>query len=894
MSTEKYVYFFGKGEAEGNGEMKQLLGGKGAGLAEMTRAKLPVPAGFTITTEVCQLYYQNNKKYPDGLEASVKDNLAKLEAAAGKKLGDPDDPLLVSVRSGAPVSMPGMMETILNLGLTDKSVEGLAKKTDNRRFAYDAYRRFIMMYGSTAMGIDRAKFDEIFDEVKEKKTRVRLGTAADVKIGDTDVNAEELLEVIEKSKALYKKEIKEDFPQDPIAQLWGAIGAVFNSWMAEKAVTYRRVENLVGIKGTAVNVMQMVFGNKGNTSGTGVCFTRDPNSGENVFYGDYLFNAQGEDVVAGIRTPIKLSEFEKEDKKAYDQLCEVRALLEKHYKDMQDMEFTVEEGTLYMLQCRTGKRLPAAAFKMAVDMVEEGLITKEEAIMRIKASDIEGIFYPAIDYKQDNLKESFMVKGIDAVPGAAAGKICFSAAKAEELAANKEKAILVRKETSPEDVGGMHAAQGILTATGGKTSHAAVVARGWGKCCIVGCEKLIIDYEKGECSCGGITLKEGDYITLDGTRGDVYKGELKLVQAKQPDSYKTLMKWVDEFRTIGVRTNADQPEDAKVALEHGAEGIGLCRTEHMFFNDEKRILAIREMIVANTTEGRQKALAKLLPIQTKDFEGIFKVMDGKGVTIRLIDPPLHEFVPHDKEGQQKLAEALNISFASVKDRVQQLHEANPMLGHRGCRLAITYPEILEMQVTAIMSAACNMQKKGVTVLPEIMIPLTIDPKEFTLLEKKVRCVADDVMKKNGVTVAYKVGTMIETPRAALLADKIAAHAEFFSFGTNDLTQMTLGVSRDDAGKFLPDYVDEQKAGVFAADPFQSLDQEGVGMLVKSGIEKGRAARADLKVGICGEHGGDLESVKFCCRAGMSYVSASPFRVPIARLAAAQAAIEAKK
>ncbi|MGP1455310.1 MAG: pyruvate, phosphate dikinase [Treponema sp.] len=893
MGEEKYVYFFGNGEAEGNGTMKQLLGGKGAGLAEMTRAKLPVPAGFTITTEVCQLYYKNEKKYPDGLKQAVETQLKKLEDITGKRLGDPADPLLVSVRSGAPVSMPGMMETILNLGLTDKSVEGLAQKTANRRFALDAYRRFIMMYGSTAMGIEREKFDAVFDAVKEKYTRARLNVKAPAKIGDTDVNEDELAEVIKDSKALYKKEIKVDFPQDPIEQLWGAIGAVFNSWMAEKVVTYRRVENLVGIKGTAVNVMQMVFGNKGNTSGTGVCFTRDPNSGANEFYGDYLFNAQGEDVVAGIRTPMKLDEFAKEEPKAYKQLCDVRKLLESHYKDMQDMEFTVEEGTLYMLQCRVGKRLPAAAFRMAVDMVNEGLISKEEAVMRIKAGDIEGIFYPAIDYKQENLKASFLVSGIDAVPGAAVGKICFSAAKAEELAARKEKAILVRKETSPEDVGGMYAAQGILTATGGKTSHAAVVARGWGKCCIVGCEKLTIDYEKKECSYNGITLKEGDYITLDGTHGNVYVGELKLMQAEQPEAYKTLMQWVDEIRTVKVRTNADQPEDARIAVSHGAEGIGLCRTEHMFFNDEKRILAVREMIVAATTEGRKKALAKLLPIQIKDFEGIFKAMDGKNVTIRLIDPPLHEFVPHDKEGQQKLAEALNVDFKSVKERVEQLHEANPMLGHRGCRLVITYPEILDMQVSAIITAACNMQKKGVTVLPEIMVPLTIDPKEFTIIEKKVRAIADSLIEKNGVSLKYLVGTMIETPRAALLADKIAAHAEFFSFGTNDLTQMTLGISRDDAAKFLPDYVDEQKAGVFPADPFQSLDQEGVGLLIKSAIEKGRSARSELKVGICGEHGGDLESVKFCCRAGMSYVSASPFRVPIARLAAAQAAIEQK-
>ncbi|EFW36905.1 pyruvate, phosphate dikinase [Treponema phagedenis] len=895
MAKEKYVYFFGNGSAEGDGSMKQLLGGKGAGLAEMAKVELPVPAGFTLTTEVCDLYYKNKKSYPDGLKKEVQDNLNRLEKITGKRLGDPKDPLLVSVRSGAPVSMPGMMETILNLGLTDESVNGLAEKTGNKRFALDAYRRFIMMYGSTAMGIDREKFDEIFNSVKEKKTRVRLNIQADQKVLDTEINESELEIIIEKFKALYKKVIKEDFPQDPQEQLWGAIGAVFNSWMAEKAVTYRKVENLVGIKGTAVNVMQMVFGNKGDTSGTGVCFTRDPNTGENAFYGDYLINAQGEDVVAGIRTPMHLSEFEKKDPESYKQLCDVRDLLENHFRDMQDMEFTVEEGKLYMLQCRTGKRSPAAAFKMAVDMVKEKLITKEEAIMRIKASDIEGVFYPAIDPKQKNLKESYIMSGIGAVPGAATGKICFSASKAEQLwKESKEKLILVRKETSPEDVGGMYAAQGILTGTGGKTSHAAVVARGWGKCCIVGCEKLTINYEAGECSYNGIVLKEGDYITLDGARGDIYKGELQLIPPKLPESYKTLMSWVDDIRKIKVRTNADSPADAKTAIEHGAEGIGLCRTEHMFFSDEKRISTIREMIIAETSEGRKKALSKLLPIQTKDFEGIFKAMDGKPVTIRLIDPPLHEFVPHDKEGQQKLADDLKIAFADVKRRVTQLHEANPMLGHRGCRLAITFPEILDMQVTAIITAACNMQKKGITVLPEIMIPLTIDAKEFHILETRVRSIADAVIAKKESTVKYLVGTMVETPRAAILADTIAEYAEFFSFGTNDLTQMTLGISRDDAAKFLPDYVDEQKTGIFPADPFQSLDQEGVGLLVKTGIEKGRSVRPTLKVGICGEHGGDMESVKFFCRSGMDYVSASPLRVPIARLAAAQAQVAATK
>mgnify|MGYP001484251371 FL=1 len=892
MAKTKYVYFFGAGTAEGEGTQKELLGGKGAGLAEMTKIGLPVPAGFTITTEVCDLYYKNGKKYPEGLKDEVEKHLKRLEKVAGKKLGDPKDPLLVSVRSGAAISMPGMMETILNLGLTDASVEGLAAKTGNRRFALDAYRRFIMMYGSTAMGIEREEFDHAFDAVKESMTRKRLGIKAGVKVGDTDVNEEELAALIKNFKALYKKHIKSEFPQDPIVQLWGAVGAVFGSWMADKAVTYRKVEKIQGVRGTAVNVVQMVFGNKGDTSGTGVCFTRDPNTGENVFYGDYLVNAQGEDVVAGIRTPIKLSDFASADPKAYKQLMDVRKTLEKHYKDMQDLEFTVEEGKLYMLQCRTGKRSPAAAFKIAVDLVNEKLITKEEAITRIKTSDIEGVFYPGIDKSQTKLlKDAFLVEGIPAVPGAATGKIAFSAAKAEAQAANGEKVILVRKETSPEDVGGMHAAQGILTATGGKTSHAAVVARGWGKCCIVGCEKIHIDYEKKTMAAGGAILKEGDFVTLDGTSGAVYKGELKLVKAEPPEAYNTIMGWVDKIRTIKVRTNADTPYDAENARKLGAEGIGLCRTEHMFFDSEARILAIREMIIADDVEARKKALAKLLPFQTEDFRGIFKAMDGYPVTVRLVDPPLHEFVPHDEAGQKALAKAVGVSYETVKRRVEQLHEANPMLGHRGCRLTITYPEILDMQVTAIIKAACDMTKKGVKVLPEIMIPLVIDAKELRILETRTRQVADKVIKDSGVKLAYLVGTMIEVPRAALLADQVAGVAEFFSFGTNDLTQMTLGMSRDDAGRFLPDYVDEKKAGIFKTDPFQSLDQEGVGMLVKMAIERGRSSRPNLKVGVCGEHGGDLTSVKFFHRAGMNYVSASPFRVPIARLAAAQAVIE---
>ena len=892
MPRKKFVYAFGAGLAEGDGTMKELLGGKGAGLHEMTKIGLPVPAGFTITTEVCELYYKNGKKWPEGLEAEIQKHIKNLEKLTKKTLGDPSDPLLVSVRSGAPVSMPGMMETILNLGLTDASVEGLASKTGNRRFALDAYRRFIMMYGSIAMGIDREVFDKAFEEIKETKTRLRLGIPTGQKVSDTDVNEEELSELIKYFKKIYREHIGTDFPQDPWEQLKGAINAVFDSWMAEKAVTYRKVEKLVGIKGTAVNIVQMVFGNKGENSGTGVCFTRDPNTGENIFYGDYLINAQGEDVVAGIRTPIKLAELEKRDPKVYRQLVDIRRKLERHYRDMQDLEFTVEEGKLYMLQCRTGKRSPIAAFRIAVDFVKEKLITKEEAILRIKASDIEGIFYPMIDKSNPAaLKKSFLVQGIDAVPGAAVGKVVFNAKVAEEWEEKGEKIILVRKETSPEDVGGMHAAQGILTATGGKTSHAAVVARGWGKCCIVGCEKLEIDYEKGQFAVENTIVKEGDYITLDGNTGNVYLGQLKLVKPEPPKAYTTLMSWVDKTRTLKVRTNADTPYDAKKARELGAEGIGLCRTEHMFFDSEERILAIREMIIADDTESRKKALAKLLPFQTKDFEGIFNAMDGLPVTIRLIDPPLHEFVPHDEEGQRELADAIGVPFEKVVQRVQQLHELNPMLGHRGCRLTITYPEILDMQVTAIITAACNMTKNGIKVLPEIMIPLVMDDKELKILESRAREIAAKIIATSEVPLKYMIGTMIEVPRAALLADRIAKVAEFFSFGTNDLTQMTLGLSRDDAGKFLPDYIDEKKGAIFRADPFQNIDQDGVGMLIRMGIEKGRTSRPRLKVGICGEHGGDPESVKFCHRVGMNYVSSSPFRVPVSRLAAAQAVIE---
>ena len=888
----KWVYFFGAGKAEGDGTWRDLLGGKGAGLAEMTKIGLPVPAGFTISTEACDYFYKNGKKYPTELKKQVAEHVARLEKVTRKKLGDPKNPLLVSVRSGSARSMPGMMETILNLGLNDRSVQGLAQSTKNERFAYDAYRRFVQMYSTVVMELPKEDLEHRLRAMKE-----RLGVKQ-----DTDVPANGWKELVKEYKANFREKTGEDFPEDPVEQLWGAIGAVFGSWMADKAVTYRRVEKITGLLGTAVNVVQMVFGNTGDNSGTGVCFTRDPSSGEKIFYGDYLVNAQGEDVVAGIRTPMHLSEMKRVMPKVYAQLEKVRVKLEKHYRDMQDMEFTVEDGTLYMLQTRTGKRTPAAAFRIAVDMANEKLITKEEAIGRIKPEDIERLFYPIIDAKVDrrSLESRILARGINAVPGSAVGKVVFSANKAEDWAAQGEKVILVRRETSPEDVGGMAVAQGILTATGGKTSHAAVVARGWGKCCVVGAESLNIDYKAGAMSANGKVVKEGDWLTLDGSEGVVYSGEMPLVTPQLPKSYDTLMKWVDEVRRLGVRTNADTPQDARKAREFGAEGIGLCRTEHMFFTDfeqpersHERQRAIQEMILADTKEARVAALDKLLPFQRRDFIGIFKAMDGFPVTIRLIDPPLHEFVPHERAKQEELAKDLKLDVERVARRVEQLHEANPMLGHRGCRLCITYPEILEMQVRAIIEAAIECQKSGVKVLPEIMHPLTLDRKELWILEQSTRRVADDLIKKSGIKLPYLVGTMIELPRAALLADEIAEVAEFFSYGTNDLTQTTMGLSRDDAGRFLPDYVDEKKAGVFAADPFQSLDTKGVGMLMRWGIEKGRKTRAKLKVGICGEHGGDADSVKFCHAIGMDYVSASPFRVPISRLAAAQAVIEEK-
>ncbi len=892
MATNKNVYFFGGGKAEGKGHMKELLGGKGAGLAEMTNIGLPVPAGFTITTEVCDYYFKHNTRYPAGFSKEVIKNLKKLERLVGKKLGDAKDPLLVSVRSGAAQSMPGMMETILNLGLNDKSIEGLAEKTNNRRFALDAYRRCILMYGSTAMNVEREKFDDELEGVKNEFTRKRLKRKNGL-ILDTDVNESELDILIERQKAVYKAETGEDFPQDPIKQLWGAIDAVIGSWMVDKAVTYRRLENMTGLKGTGVNIVQMVFGNKGEDSGTGVCFTRDPNSGKNIFYGDLLMNAQGEDVVAGIRTPLHLDDLRKIMPAAYKQLNAVRLKLEAHYKDMQDIEFTIEEGKLYILQTRTGKRSPAATFKIAVDMVREKLTKEHEAIARITAKDIEGLFYPVIDpsISLSDLKKHLFANGIEAVPGAAVGKIVFNAKDAEDWCDQGEDVILVRQETSPEDVGGMHAAKGILTATGGKTSHAAVVARGWGKSCIVGCSELQIDSNEKTMTARGITLREGDFITLNGSTGDVFSTGLDLTKPEPPAAYKSLMRWADKARTLKVRTNADTPYDATRAIALGAEGIGLCRTEHMFFDTQERRLAIQKMIVAEDAETRQSAIDELLPYQKKDFEGIFTAMAGKPVTIRLLDPPLHEFVPHRDAEQKRLANELDIPLKQVKQSIEKLRETNPMLGLRGARLSVSYPEILDMQVRAIIEAACDCRKKKIRVMPEIMFPLVIDAKEVALLAARTRKVADEIIKRRKVTVKYLIGTMIEVPRAALLADEIAGVAEFFSFGTNDLTQFTFALSRDDAGRFLPDYVDDKKAGILKADPFQSLDQDGVGMLVKMGLKKGRETRPNLKVGICGEHGGDPDSVEFCHLLGLDYVSCSPFRVPIARLAAAQAAIK---
>jgi pyruvate,orthophosphate dikinase len=911
MTTkQKYVYAFGSGKAEGQGGDKKILGGKGAGLAEMTGIGLPVPAGFTISVPACEYYWGRDKKWPAGLAEEIRRQLAQLEKASGKKLGDAQDPLLVSVRSGAARSMPGMMESILNLGMNDRSVEGLAAATGNPRFAWDAYRRFLQMYSTTAVGLSKEILEEKLHHLKE-----RAGVRS-----DHELSAENLRALCGEFKDFFREQTSREFPQDPWEQLVGAVNAVFNSWNADKAVTYRRVEKITDLKGTAVNVQQMVFGNMGDDSGTGVCFTRDPSTGENIFYGDMLINAQGEDVVAGIRTPIKLTALGNHMPAIYDQLCAVRAILEIHYGEMQDLEFTFERGKLYMLQCRTGKRTPAAAFRIAVEQATQPLMTKaaaqrlfkaghlpkryldaaskpvisrDQAIRRITQEDIERLFYPIIspNIACDELAKAKLTDGINAVPGAACGKVVFNAVDAEALAAKGESVILVRKETSPEDVGGMQAAKGILTQTGGKTSHAAVVARGWGKCCIVGCDDLKIDYNAGQMTIRGQIVRAEDFLTLDGSSGTVYGGRLELQTPRPPQEYFTLMKWADERRRLLVRTNADTPEDARKAVEMGAEGIGLCRTEHMFFATRERQLAIQEMIVADTLEARKKALDKLLPYQRDDFIGIFDAMAGRPVTVRLIDPPLHEFLPKTQEQAEELSQATGIPTTAILQRAEQLHEANPMLGHRGCRLCITYPEILEMQVRAIIEAAVAVKKRGGKVSPEIMIPLTIDAKELKLLTDRTRAVADEIIKRSGAKLDYLVGTMIETPRAAITADDIAEVAQFFSFGTNDLTQMTMGLSRDDAGRFLPDYCNPNKAAIFAVDPFTSLDQDGVGMLVLVAIEQARDVNPKLKIGICGEHGGDPESVKFCHMVEMNYVSCSPYRVPIARLAAAQAMIE---
>ncbi len=872
----KYVYFFSKERTDGKKELKNILGGKGANLAEMCNIGLPIPPGFTITAEVCDIYYKNNNTYPEDIKIEVNENLKALELLMGKKLGDTENPLLVSVRSGAAVSMPGMMDTVLNLGLNDNSVKGLEKLSGNRRFALDSYRRFLQMFGNVVLGIGHDMFEKILESKKEER---------DV-VADVDLDSDDLFDLAEKYKSLIKEVTGEDFPQNPYDQLWKAIDAVFGSWNNPRAIKYRALNKIEGLKGTAVNIQSMVFGNMGKSSGTGVAFSRNPSTGDNEYYGEYLMNAQGEDVVAGIRTPHPVSDLQKEMPDVYAQLISYKNILEKHYKDMQDMEFTIQDGKLYLLQTRNGKRTGVAAIKIAVDMVAEGLISKKESIMRVSPSDLDKLLHPNIDPSQ---KYEVIAKGLPASPGAAVGKIVFTAEKAESMAAQGEKVVLVRKETSPEDIGGMDAAEGILTATGGMTSHAAVVARGMGKCCVAGCSSLVIKDET-TCEISGKEFKEFDVITLNGTLGEVIEGELVLTTPEISGEFKDFMTWVDKERTMGVRTNADTPRDSKIARKFGAEGIGLARTEHMFFEGD-RIVSVREMILAGNREDREKALAKILPMQMEDFKGIFREMDGFPVTIRLLDPPLHEFLPHSEKELQDLANDLGVKYSVLKEKTESLREFNPMLGHRGCRLAITFPEIAEMQTEAIIKAALLVKKEGVTVLPEIMIPLTGTENEFTFLKEVVSNKAKHIFNEQGERIDFKIGTMIEIPRACLVADKIAEDAEFFSFGTNDLTQMTFGYSRDDAGVFLPEYL---KKGILKRDPFQVLDREGVGQLVKMGIENGRRSKPDLKIGICGEHGGEPSSVEFCFNAGMNYVSCSPFRVPIARLAAAQAKLKNEK
>ncbi|PNS01273.1 pyruvate phosphate dikinase [Petrotoga miotherma DSM 10691] len=878
---KKYVYVWNKNRVEGNSKMKDILGGKGANLAEMASLGLPVPPGFTISTEVCKYYWDNGRKFPEDLKSVVEEAMTELENVTGKKFGDNKNPLLVSVRSGAAVSMPGMMDTILNLGLNDESVEGLAKLTNNERFAWDSYRRFIQMFGDVALGIAHEKFEEALNEVKREK-----GVKQDL-----ELDANDLKKVVELYKKLYKEEGKE-FPQDPMKQLWIAIEAVFGSWNNPRAIKYRQINEMdkQGLLGTAVNVVAMVFGNMGEDSGTGVAFTRDPNTGEKKYYGEFLTNAQGEDVVAGIRTPKSLDELKSINPKTYNQLLEVMDKLEKHFRDMQDIEFTVEKGQLYMLQTRSGKRTAAAAVKIAVDMVKEGLISKQEAVMRVKPADIEKLLHPIFD--SEELKNAqYIGKGLPASPGAATGKIVFSADDAEKLAKDGEKVILARPETSPEDVGGMNVAEGILTSRGGMTSHAAVVARGMGKTAVVGAEDIVIDLKNKVIKSNGVELKEGDWISIDGNEGKVYAGKIKTVRPEGlAGDISVLLEYADEVSVLGVRANADIPRDAKVAREFGAQGIGLCRTEHMFFGPE-RINKMRTMIVSKTEEQRKAALEQLLPFQRSDFKGLFEEMEGFSVTIRLLDPPLHEFVPESDEQIKEVAKMIGISEEELRSTVKDLEEFNPMMGHRGVRLAITYPEIAEMQTKAIILAAIDMIKEGKKVQPEIMIPLVGNVKELTILKESVKRIADELIKENNVDLEYKIGTMIEVPRACVVADQIGAEADFFSFGTNDLTQLGLGFSRDDYGKFIGDYIEK---GIYEKDPFQQIDREGVGRLIKLALDGGRSTNPKLKVGICGEHGGDPDSIEFAHLVGLDYVSCSPYRVPVARLAAAQAAVNYKR
>ncbi len=868
----KWVYLF----REGNADMRNLLGGKGANLAEMTNLGLPIPPGFTVTTEACTDYYNHGRSISEEIQIQIFDALALLEEKLGKKFGDTENPLLVSVRSGARASMPGMMDTILNLGLTDISVEGFAKRTGNPRFAYDSYRRFIQMFSDVVMEVPKSLFERVIDEIKEDR-KVHF---------DTELTAEDLKEVIRRFKEIYKEKMGEEFPQEPRVQLMEAVKAVFRSWDNERAIVYRRMNDIPGDWGTAVNVQSMVFGNMGNTSGTGVAFTRNPSTGAKGIYGEYLINAQGEDVVAGIRTPQPITRLEEDLPECYEEFLKIANRLEEHYRDMQDMEFTIEDGKLYFLQTRNGKRTAQAALQIACDLVDEGMITPQEAVSRIEAKSLDQLLHPAFD--PDALKKgTVMGQALPASPGAAAGKIYFTAEEAKEAHETGERVILVRLETSPEDIEGMHAAEGILTVRGGMTSHAAVVARGMGTACISGCGDIVIDEKKKQFTLGGKTYFEGDYISLDGSTGKIYDGDIQTQEASISGNFGRIMSWADSFRKLRVRTNADTPADAANAVRLGAEGIGLCRTEHMFFEPE-RIPKIRKMILSKTVEEREKALEELIPFQKGDFKAIYEVMEGKPVTIRFLDPPLHEFVPTDEKDIEALAKDMNLSVEEVKSTCSELHEFNPMMGHRGCRLSVTYPEIARMQTRAVIEAAIEVSKeKGFEIVPEIMVPLVGDKKELKFVKDVIVETAEKVKAEKNSNLVYHIGTMIEIPRAALLANEIAEEAEFFSFGTNDLTQMTFGFSRDDAGKFLVDYY---KSKIYESDPFAKLDQNGVGQLIEMAVTKGRSQRPNLKIGICGEHGGDPSSVAFCHKVGMDYVSCSPFRVPIARLAAAQAAI----